>query len=44
LGIPCADARCLEADYQPFLPLHHATCLDDMLINTAKVIFETHGF
>ena len=44
LGIPCADARGPNADYETLLPLHHAMCLSDVLINTAKIIFATHGF
>jgi hypothetical protein len=43
LGIPCADARRPQPDYQPFLPVHHAACFGDVLLNTAKVIFEAHS-
>jgi hypothetical protein len=29
--------------YEAFLPLHKTSRFGDVLINTAKVIFETHG-
>jgi hypothetical protein len=34
----------LQADYETVLALRHATCLGDVLVNTVKVIFKTHGF
>jgi hypothetical protein len=34
----------LQADYETLLALRRATCLGDVLVNTVKVIFKTHGF
>ena len=31
-------------DYKTLLLVHHASRVGDVLINTAKVIFEAHGF
>ena len=44
LGIPCAHARGWQTDHETLLSLHHATYLGDVLVNTVKVIFKTHGF
>jgi len=44
LGIPCARARTTQTDYETLLALHYASRFGDVLINTAKVIFEAHGF
>ncbi len=43
LGFPCVHARRPQADYEALLPLHKASRFGDVLISTAKVIFETHG-
>jgi hypothetical protein len=40
LGIPCARARTTQTDYETLLALHHASRFGDVLLNTAKVIFE----
>jgi hypothetical protein len=44
LGIPCCHAGCPQANYEPLLPLHHASRFGDVLLNTAEVVFETHRF
>jgi hypothetical protein len=44
LSIPRAHARGSQTDYETLLALHHATCLSEVLVNTVKVIFKTHGF
>jgi hypothetical protein len=44
LGVPRAHARGSQTDHETLLSLHHATCLGDVLVNTVKVIFKTHGF
>jgi len=44
LGIPCARARTTQTDYETLLALHHASRFGDVLINTAKVIFEVGRF
>jgi hypothetical protein len=43
LRLTCAHARGTQTDYDTFLPVHHTSRVGDVLINTAKVIFETHG-
>ena len=43
LGIQGAHGRSTQTDYETLLPVHHASRVGDVLINTAKVIFETHG-
>jgi hypothetical protein len=42
LGFPCVHAPRPQADYEALLPLHHASRFGDVLLNTAKVVFETH--
>jgi hypothetical protein len=44
LGVPRAHARTEQTNYEALLPVHHASRVGDVLINTAKVIFEAHGF
>jgi len=44
LGFPCVHARRPQADYEALLPLQKASRFGDVLINTAKVTFGTHGF
>jgi hypothetical protein len=39
----CVHARRPQADYEALLPVHQVSRFGDVLINTAKVIFETHG-
>jgi len=43
LGFPCVHAGRPQADYEALLPLQKASRFGDVLINTAKVILETHG-
>ena len=43
LGFRCVHARRPQADYKTLLPLQKASRFGDVLINTAKVILETHG-
>ena len=43
LRLPCAHTRGTQTDYKALLPVHHPSRVGDVLINTAKVIFETHG-
>ena len=42
LGFPCVHARRPQADYEALLSLHKTPRFGDVLLNTAKVIFETH--
>jgi hypothetical protein len=42
LGIQCVHARRPQTDYEALLPLHKTSRFGDMLLNTAKVIFEAH--
>ena len=44
LSIQCAHARSTQTDYETLLPVNHALRFDDVFFNTAKVVFETHGF
>jgi hypothetical protein len=39
----CTHARSTQTNYETLLPVHHAPRVDDVLLNTAKVIFQTHG-
>jgi hypothetical protein len=36
-------ARTTQTDYETLLALHHASRFGDVLLNMAKVFFETHG-
>ena len=42
MGIPCADARSTQTDYETLLPVDHAARFGEVLLNTAKVILVTH--
>ena len=42
LGIQCVHARCSQPDYEALLPLHKTSRFGDVLLNTAKIIFDTH--
>jgi hypothetical protein len=44
LGFACVRARRPQADYEALLPFQKASRFGDVLINRAKVIFETHAF
>jgi hypothetical protein len=44
LGIQCSHARTTQTHYETLLPVNHASRFGDVFFNTAKVVFETHGF
>jgi hypothetical protein len=43
LRVPCAGAGRLNTNYETLLPVHHTTCLDDVFLDAAKVIFQAHA-
>jgi hypothetical protein len=43
LGIQGVRARCPQSDYEALLPLHQTSRIGDVLLNTAKVIFQVHS-
>jgi hypothetical protein len=43
LGIQCIGARCPYPDYEALLPLDKTSRFGDVLLNTAKIIFEAHS-
>ena len=37
-----AHARTKQTDYEPLLPVHHASRIGNVFLNTAKVVFQAH--
>ena len=37
-----ASARTKQTDYETLLPVHHASRIGNVFLNTAKVVFQAH--